>query len=152
MSYAIFWISVLCAYLFGFFYGYFMSEHTERKVMTNRRRDTLQTLKSPEKSLRGKDLMPSTPTPEKCESHQVDYKPHAWEAYTLAELGWWVHLLTKRAEHRLNSEKRAKDLYDAGDYLSMMVAKLEEAKLKSRKELVDVLLTPRAYDDRFRII
>jgi len=71
--------------------------------------------------------------PEGCEPHQADYKPQAWEAYTLAELGWWVHLLTKRAEHRSNSEKRAKDLHDAQNYLSMMQAKLEEARLKARK-------------------
>jgi len=73
-------------------------------------------------------------TPERCEPHQVDYKPRAWEAYTLAELGWWVHLLTKRAGHRSNAEKRAKDLYDAKNYLSMMEAKLEEAKLKARQD------------------
>lgn len=72
-------------------------------------------------------------TPKECELHQVDYKPQAWEAYTLAELGWWVHLLTKRAEHRSNPEKRAKDLHDASNYLSMMEAKLEEAKLKARE-------------------
>lgn len=78
------------------------------------------------------DSMPSTPIG--CESHQADYKPHAWENYTLAELGWWVHLLTKRAEHRSNSEKRAKDLHDAGNYLSMMEAKLEEARLRAQNE------------------
>jgi len=76
--------------------------------------------------------MPSTP--EGCEPHRVDYKPQAWEAYTLAELGWWVHLLTKRAGHRLNAEKRAKDLRDAGNYLSMMGAKLEEARIRAQKE------------------
>jgi hypothetical protein len=59
------------------------------------------------------------------ESHQGDYKPQAWEAYTLAELGNWVHLLAKRAEHRGNPEKRAKDMYDARNYLAMMAAKLD---------------------------
>jgi hypothetical protein len=59
------------------------------------------------------------------EQHQGDYKPAAWDAYTLAELGWWVHLLATRAGHRDNAEKRAKDLYDARNYLAMMQAKLD---------------------------
>lgn len=59
------------------------------------------------------------------QKHDGDYKPQAWETYTLAELGWWVHLLTKRAEHRDNAEKRAKDLYDARNYLDMMRTKLD---------------------------
>jgi len=71
--------------------------------------------------------------PEGCEPHQADYKPHAWENYTLAELGWWIHLLTKRAEHRSNPEKRAKDLHAAENYSSMIQAKLEEAKLKAQR-------------------
>ena len=60
-----------------------------------------------------------------------DYKPAAREAYTLAELGWWVHLFAKRAEHPDTPEKREKDLYDASTYLDMMKAKLDalEAKL-----------------------
>ena len=57
--------------------------------------------------------------------HQQDYKPQAYEAYTLAELGQWVHLLATRAGHRDNAEKRAKDLYDARNYLEMMRAKLD---------------------------
>jgi hypothetical protein len=62
--------------------------------------------------------------------HDGDYKPQAWEAYTLAELGWWVHLLTTRAEHRDNPEKRAKDLYDARNYLDVMSAKLDAVEGK----------------------
>lgn len=58
--------------------------------------------------------------------HQKDYKPEAWEAYSFAELGEWVHLLSKRAEHRENPEKRKKDLYDARNYLAMMDAKLKK--------------------------
>jgi hypothetical protein len=58
-------------------------------------------------------------------AHQGDYKPQAWEAYTLAELGQWVHLLATRAQHRDTAEKRAKDLYDARNYLEMMRAKLD---------------------------
>jgi hypothetical protein len=57
--------------------------------------------------------------------HQQDYKSQAWEQYTMGELGDWVHLLTKRAEHRSNPEKRAKDLGDARNYLAMMDAKLK---------------------------
>lgn len=60
--------------------------------------------------------------------HQPDYKPNAWDAYTLNELGHWVHLLAKRAEHRDNPEKRAKDLYDAQNYLDMMQSKLNALK------------------------
>jgi hypothetical protein len=59
------------------------------------------------------------------EKHATNYKPQAWEAYTLAELGQWVHLLATRAGHRDNAEKRAKDLYDARNYLDMMRAKLD---------------------------
>lgn len=62
------------------------------------------------------------------EDHQPDYKPEAWEQYTLAELGWWVHLLAKRAGHRADEAKRAKDLDDASNYLEMMRRKLEAAK------------------------
>lgn len=57
--------------------------------------------------------------------HEKDYKPEAWKNYTLSELGQWVHLLAKRAEMR-TGEKRAKDLYDARNYLAMMDAKLQE--------------------------
>lgn len=59
------------------------------------------------------------------EKHDGDYKPLAWEAYTLAELGQWVHLLATRSQHRDNADKRAKDLYDARNYLDMMRAKLD---------------------------
>lgn len=59
------------------------------------------------------------------DAHKGDYKAQAWEAYTLAELGQWVHLLATRAGHRDNAEKRAKDFYDARNYLAMMGAKLD---------------------------
>lgn len=61
-------------------------------------------------------------------AHATDYKPGAWDAYTMAELGQWVHLFAKRAEHRDNPEKRAKDLTDAQNYLDMMQAKLDALK------------------------
>lgn len=67
-------------------------------------------------------------TPQGCVDHQPNYKAKAWEAYSLFELGMWVHLLTKRAEHRNVPEKRAKDLHDAQNYLDMMQSKLDEVK------------------------
>lgn len=60
------------------------------------------------------------------EAHQKDYKPEAWKLYTLGELGMWVHLLRKRAEHRSNEEKKTKDLYDANNYLWMLEQKIKE--------------------------
>jgi len=65
-------------------------------------------------------------TPQGCVDHQPQYKPKAWEAYSLSELGQWVHLLTKRAEHRSDPVKKAKDMHDAQNYLDMMQAKLDE--------------------------
>ncbi len=63
-------------------------------------------------------------TPQSCVPYQGDYKRQAWEAYTLAELGQWVHLFAKRAEHRTNMAKRDRDLRDAQNYLHMMQAVL----------------------------
>lgn len=65
-------------------------------------------------------------TPENIKSHSEDYKNQAWRQYSLDELGHWVALLAKRSTHRDNAEKRNKDLYDAGNYLSMMQAHLTE--------------------------
>jgi hypothetical protein len=65
-------------------------------------------------------------TPKEIESHEPDYKPGAWQQYTLAELGQWVHLLATRAGHRDNAAKRAKDLADARNYWRMMGAFLDE--------------------------
>ena len=70
--------------------------------------------------------------PKEIEKHQQDYKAAAWEAYTLAELGNFVHLLAKRAEHRADAAKREKDLYDAQNYLSMMQAKLNHQKEQTK--------------------
>lgn len=63
-------------------------------------------------------------TPGSLKANEENYKPAAWEDYTLAELGHWVHLFAKRAGHRANVEKRLKDLRDAQNYLDMMQAKL----------------------------
>ena len=62
-------------------------------------------------------------------AHKADHKPQAWEAYAVDEHGQWVHLLSKRAEHRDNEEKKAKDLHDAQNYLDMMQARLNAQKL-----------------------
>lgn len=62
------------------------------------------------------------------EKHSADFQPQIWKQYTMQELGSWVHLLTKRAEHRANVEKRAKDFYDAQNYLDMMQLKLDALK------------------------
>lgn len=59
-------------------------------------------------------------TPEQIKAHALDYKNKAWQQYSEEELQWWVHLLTKRANHRDNEEKKAKDLYDAGNYQAML--------------------------------
>lgn len=58
--------------------------------------------------------------------HDADYKRHAWQQYTLMELGNWVHNLVKRATHRANGEKALKDLHDAKNYLGMMEEKLKD--------------------------
>jgi len=60
------------------------------------------------------------------DKHQDDYRPEAWKEYSFLELGSFVHLLVKRAGHRNNTEKKAKDLYDAANYLNMMELKLSE--------------------------
>lgn len=70
------------------------------------------------------------------EKHEGDYKPDAWENYTLEELGRWVHLLCKNAGNRSNTEKRDNDLYDARNYLEMMKLKIDklEQQLKQGEE------------------
>lgn len=72
-------------------------------------------------------------TPDSIRAHEGDYQPAAWESFSFAELGWWVHLLTARAAHRASPEKRAKDLYDARNYLEMMRAKLDHLDGLSRE-------------------
>ena len=64
-------------------------------------------------------------TPETIKSHAADYVDRSWEDYEFQELGNFVHLLAKRAGHRANPAKLAKDLTDAQNYLYMMQAKLD---------------------------
>jgi len=58
--------------------------------------------------------------PEGLREHQKDYREGAWREYTAEELQWWVRLLTKRAGHRTNPEKRDKDLHDAANYQAIL--------------------------------
>ena len=62
-------------------------------------------------------------------AHAHDYKKDAWKAYTLEELGNWVHLLAKRSTHRADPEKRRKDLDDAKTYWDMMGLILSEMSI-----------------------
>jgi hypothetical protein len=64
-------------------------------------------------------------TPESIKSHEPDYRPNAWQEYTIEELGWWVRLLTKRSTHRADRVKREKDLGEAQVYADMLKAKKE---------------------------
>lgn len=66
--------------------------------------------------------------PESITGHAPKYNDRAWEQYTLQELGNWVHLLAKRSTHRADSEKRAKDLTDAQNYLDMMQAHINHLR------------------------
>ena len=64
-------------------------------------------------------------TPTSILNDEPNYKPAAWQEYSLSELGQWVHLLAKRSQMRQNPEKAAKDLSDAQAYLDMMKAHLD---------------------------
>ena len=67
-------------------------------------------------------------TPESIIPHAPKYNDRAWEQYSLQELGNWVHLFAKRATHRTDADKRAKDLTDAQNYLDMMQAHLNDLR------------------------
>jgi hypothetical protein len=68
----------------------------------------------------------SIETPESIKKHESEYLPDAWMKYSVEELGWWVKLLTKRAEMRADPVKKAKDLEDAANYEKMRVALIRE--------------------------
>ncbi len=72
-------------------------------------------------------------TPPDVAAHDADYKPAAWEAYTFAELGQWVHLLATRSLHRSDVVKARKDWQDAQNYLDMLQAKLNVVRDRSRR-------------------
>jgi hypothetical protein len=69
-------------------------------------------------------------TPESIKAHSADYKDQAWKDYTVQELGMFVHLFVKRAKHRLNLDKKAKDLYDAQNYLNMMQKHIDDGRIE----------------------
>ena len=60
------------------------------------------------------------------DDNQHNYSTNAYLFYSVTELEWWVKLLTKRAGHRSNVEKRDKDLKDAANYQLMA----DEARTK----------------------
>lgn len=72
-------------------------------------------------------------TPSSCIEHQPKYKDGIWKEYTLMELGFWVHLFSKLAEHRTDVEKARKDLTDAQNYLDMM----HEVLKAKKQEILD---------------
>jgi hypothetical protein len=72
--------------------------------------------------------MPKSKIPPSLLPHSPDYRAGSWRSYSICELGWFVHLLAKRAQHRENPEKKRKDLYDAQNYLNIIQAKLDALK------------------------
>jgi hypothetical protein len=66
-------------------------------------------------------------TPAEIMPHANKYIPDAWRDYTVQELGQWVHLLHKRASHRADAEKKAKDIDDAKNYWRMIGKHLDAA-------------------------
>jgi len=65
-------------------------------------------------------------TPEEIKEHSDKFVNGSWRNYSFEELGNFVHLLTKRANHRTDELKASKDLHDASNYLVMMQAKFNE--------------------------
>lgn len=65
-------------------------------------------------------------TPEQILEHAPKFKDGSWRNYSYEELAQWVNLLTKRAGHRTDIRKAEKDLDDADNYLSMLIAKFNE--------------------------
>lgn len=78
-------------------------------------------------------------TPESIIEHEPKYHSNSWKQYTVAELGQWVHLLVKRAYHRSDMQKRAKDLNDAQNYLNMMQAHINAAVVIEPNEILEQL-------------
>lgn len=71
--------------------------------------------------------------PVSLEAHQHKYNEGAWKQYEVHELGWWVHLFLKRATHRSDPLKKQKDLEDAQNYLNMMQAHVDAARIDAAK-------------------
>ena len=64
--------------------------------------------------------------PENIKPYQENYRDGAWQEYSEEEYRWWVVLLTQRATHRTNKEKKAKDLTDARNYLEMWLSRVQD--------------------------
>lgn len=67
-------------------------------------------------------------TPESIVQHQARFKADAWKDYSIVELGNAISFFVKRAAHRTEMEKAAKDLTDAQNYLDMLQAHVTAAK------------------------
>jgi hypothetical protein len=79
--------------------------------------------------------------------HQSKFKVKSWKNYTDEELKWWIKLLRKRAEHRVDEEKKYKDLKDASNY-ELMLSESEKYALKDSEQYRSVDLT----DDKLAIL
>jgi len=76
---------------------------------------------------------------ENLEKHEQDYKEDAWKKYTVEEYQWWIKLFCKRSTHRINQDKRAKDIYDARNYLSMLDNRIKETGDEPSKTIASAL-------------
>lgn len=74
-------------------------------------------------------------TPARIKKDANNYKTNAWQKYTLAELGSWVHLLATRSQHRSTLDKASKDMLDAQAYLSMIQSMLDDIHTWNTKRL-----------------
>lgn len=67
-------------------------------------------------------------TPKSLTPHKDDFKKGSWRNYSPVELAGWAHLLSTRAQNRdsAQTDKIAKDLYDAQNYIDMLDAAAAE--------------------------
>lgn len=67
-------------------------------------------------------------TPASLSPHKDDFKNNSWRNYSPVELAGWAHLLATRALNREDdqTDKIAKDLYDAQNYIDMLVSATQE--------------------------
>ena len=70
--------------------------------------------------------------------HQSKFKVKSWKNYTDEELRWWIKLLRKRAEHRTDPEKKAKDIKDASNYGLMLSESLKYDTTKTGENPDDI--------------
>ena len=65
--------------------------------------------------------------PTSIRENESEFVSGSWRKYSITELGNWVHLLVKRATHRMDAKKARKDLKDAQSYLDIMQAHIDAA-------------------------